>query len=175
MRNCTVLCCDGRTGHLLQLHQTVYQKGQSWTVPQEVTLQWCVQCFGLDRVQKVFLWVSDRFKIPRSENFRINKIVQTSTIQRTADPLSLRTANLNTPNLMTAAANHSNNLSLFFNPILRQAVLTLCPLNLCMLQHTYRPGTAALLWRQVAGSGLSSSCGLQLALTATELVRSHNI
>jgi hypothetical protein len=29
--------------------------------------------------------------------------------------------------------------SLHFNPVLRQAVLTMCPLNLCILQSTYRP------------------------------------
>jgi len=29
----------------------------------------------------------------------------------------------------------------------------------CVLQHTYRPGTAVPLWRQVGGSGWSSSCG----------------
>jgi len=74
---------------------------------------------------------------------------------------------------MTAAANHSNKLYIFFTPVLRQAVLTPCPLNLCMLQHTYRPATALLLWREVGDSGRSSSCGLQLALNYTELVRSH--
>jgi hypothetical protein len=42
-----------------------------------------------------------------------------------------------------------------------------------MLQHTYRPGTAVLLWRKVGGSGWSSSCGYQLALVGTELVRGH--
>jgi hypothetical protein len=127
------------------------------------------------RVQNVYYWVSDRFTISRPESFRLNKIVYTSTIQTAADQLFLWRANLNTPNLMTAAANRSNNSYLFFNPILRQAILTLCPLNLSMLQQTYRPGTAALLWRQVAGSGLSSSCTLQLALTGNEVVRGHNI
>ena len=80
----------------------------------------------------------------------------------------LRTANRKSPNFIMAAAavNCSNKLSLFFTSVLRQAVVTLC-----MLQHTYRPGTAVLLWRLVGGSGWSSYCGYQLALT--ELVRSH--
>ena len=99
------------------------------------------------------------------ENVRINKTVYTSTIQTAADSLCLQTANLNSPNVTTAAANRSHKRSSPFNPTPSQAALTKCPLNLCMLQHTYRSGTAVPLWRQVAGSGWSSSCGLQLALT----------
>ena len=65
--------------------------------------------------------------------------------------LSLRTANFNSRNFITAAGKLPKHLSLFFNLVLRQAVLTASQLNLCMWQHTYRQGTAELLWRLVGG------------------------
>jgi len=56
---CTVLWCDGRTGHLLQLHKTVCLKAKQWTAPQAVTLQWCVYCWVSDEVHDVNCYVSE--------------------------------------------------------------------------------------------------------------------
>jgi hypothetical protein len=51
--NCTVLWRDGRTGHLLQLHQRVCLNAKA------VTLQWCVYCWVSDGVHNVSCCVSE--------------------------------------------------------------------------------------------------------------------